>query len=119
MEWAHKRQLKYLMIVLSVILLSVAFIAYRLFFSQPATCFDNKQNGAESGIDCGGACERICLAEQRELMVHWARPSRVTDNVYNAVAYIENRNKVGGSLRDRLSHPWIKACNKCSFCIQP
>lgn len=54
---------------------------------------DGKQNGAETGVDCGGACERACISQVDELSVLWARSFRVIPGRYNAVAYLENHNK--------------------------
>jgi len=34
---------------------------YLKFFKSAPTCFDNKKNQNEKGIDCGGSCKNICL----------------------------------------------------------
>jgi hypothetical protein len=34
----------------------VGYLAYRLLFFSYGTCFDNRQNQGESGVDCGGPC---------------------------------------------------------------
>jgi len=33
------------------------------FLKSAPTCFDNKKNQNEEGIDCGGSCKNICLPE--------------------------------------------------------
>jgi len=35
---------------------AVLFGVYALMFRSAPTCFDNKQNGEETGVDCGGIC---------------------------------------------------------------
>ncbi len=35
-------------------------IIYYAFIKAPETCFDNKQNQDETGIDCGGVCAAVC-----------------------------------------------------------
>jgi len=54
---------------------------------------DNKQNGNETGIDCGGSCALACLAQVDPVSILWARSFRVVPGRYNAVAYLENHNK--------------------------
>ncbi len=92
MSWALKKQLKYLAIVFGVFALLVFWIVYPIVFKAP-TCIDNKQNGTETGIDCGGSsCTKICNAETAEPVTVWSRAFPVTANIYNLVAYIENPN---------------------------
>jgi hypothetical protein len=49
------KQFLYGILFLAAITL-VAFGAYRIWFYKTPTCFDNIQNGSETGIDCGGSC---------------------------------------------------------------
>lgn len=70
---------------------------YALYLYTPASCLDQKENGREGGVDCGGRCARICTAEVEQPVVKWVRAFRVTEGQYNAVAYIENRNVNSGS----------------------
>jgi len=67
-------------------------------YAEP-TCFDGSQNGNELGTDCGGVCKRICAFSVTKPTVDWVRSFRVQDGQYNAVAYIENKNKVAASPR--------------------
>lgn len=94
MQWAARRQLIILAIVLGVIIiLGIIFLVPAL--KKEPTCFDGKQNGDETGIDCGGSCPRLCQEEMRQIIVEWARPFAVAANLYNAVAYIKNQNIEG------------------------
>lgn len=77
----------------------VLFFAFIVFLIltpkifKRATCFDLKQNGKETGVDCGGSCSRLCKADVLEPVVLWSRAFKITENDYHLVAFIENRNK--------------------------
>jgi hypothetical protein len=64
-----------------------------ILFPEP-TCFDNKQNGFESGIDCGGTCSLMCKESVSPLTVVWAKAIRLgKDTVnYDLVALLSNSN---------------------------
>lgn len=34
---------------------------YFIFLKQAASCFDNRQNQREEGVDCGGPCLKVCI----------------------------------------------------------
>lgn len=53
---------------------------------------DGKQNGNETGVDCGGSCQRACTLEVDKISVLWSRAFQVVPSRYNAVAYLENKN---------------------------
>jgi hypothetical protein len=91
MNWALKRQIIIVSIVLSVLGIIGTIILYPKL-NPPPTCTDGKQNGKEQGVDCGGSCTRICPFATNDVVVKWARAFPVTDEVWNAVAYIENPN---------------------------
>lgn len=95
-RWAFSRQVQYGtgFGLFWVIVFSVIYFNY--FYVAP-TCFDKNQNGEEVGIDCGGACTRICAFQVIPPAATWARSFRVGDSHYNAVAYIENKNRVAAS----------------------
>lgn len=92
MTWALRRQIFYVL-VLVLFLAIFGFSIIYPYLNKPPTCTDNKQNGTETGVDCGGSCARACLAEVDKISVLWARAFRVVAGRYNAVAYLENHNK--------------------------
>jgi hypothetical protein len=95
MSWALRRQFKYLSIFfLAILLIAFAFL-YPVIFNNP-TCSDGKQNGDETGVDCGGVCSRMCTSEISSPVVLWSRAFPVVENNYNLVAYVENRNQNSG-----------------------
>ncbi|MGH7249462.1 MAG: hypothetical protein ACREGC_00650, partial [Minisyncoccia bacterium] len=92
MTWALKRQIFYIVVLVLFILIFGSLIAYPSF-NKPPTCFDNKQNGDEIGIDCGGSCSNACATQVEDISVLWARSFEVSPGRYNAVAYVVNHNK--------------------------
>ena len=96
MSWAQRRKLIYISgIVIFLLLVVVLPLVIRLY--TPPTCFDNKQNQGEFGVDCGGPCTLLCSNQYAPLTVKWSRFSKVDDGVYNALAYIENPNLNAGA----------------------
>jgi Mg-chelatase subunit ChlD len=95
-RWALWRRLQY-GTGFSLVLFSFFFFIYMQYIYSAPTCFDNSQNGGEQGVDCGGACARICTFTVTQPKATWARSFRVYDGLYNAVAYIENTNRIAAS----------------------
>lgn len=92
MTWASKRQFSYMALLLILVSIFLYFFVYPLFQKKP-TCFDGKQNGVETGVDCGGECLLACADQVDKLSVLWSRVFNVADGRYNAVAYLENHNE--------------------------
>lgn len=84
--------MQYLGGLFSVIAIIVLIIIWPIITRKP-TCFDGKRNGGENGVDCGGVCQKICNADTTEPVILWHRAFPVTGNIYNLVAFVENRNK--------------------------
>lgn len=94
--WAFMRRLQYGFGFLFVCAL-IGTGLYYLYGYVPPNCFDTTQNADETGVDCGGACARICSFEIIQPTVLWAESFKIIDGQYNAVAYVENRNKEVGT----------------------
>jgi hypothetical protein len=92
MTWAHKRQFFYVIILILFIAVFGFLIIYPKI-NKPPTCSDNKQNGTETGVDCGGSCLNACISQVENLSIIWARAFKVVPGRYNAVAYVVNNNK--------------------------
>ncbi|MDH5442372.1 MAG: hypothetical protein OEX08_02100 [Candidatus Nomurabacteria bacterium] len=85
---------RHLILIASAILL-IAFLGmlgYLKYFSETPTCSDNKQNGDEVGIDCGGGCRLVCTVQASPIVLKWQRPFQTLNDVYNVVAQLENVN---------------------------
>lgn len=91
MRWRTRRKLIYTSIALLPLFIIAGIIYAATFFPDP-TCADGEQNQNESGIDCGGVCERICQAPLADVDVVWDRAFLVSNSIHNLAAYIENPN---------------------------
>ncbi len=92
MTWAFKRQVLDLFIFILALALFGFLILYP-FLSKEPTCKDGKQNGTETGVDCGGSCALACVADIDPVSILWSRAFKVASGRYNAVAYLENHNQ--------------------------
>lgn len=95
LSWSAKRQFFYFSIIVAAFLVAAGIVLWPHFHKDP-TCFDGKMNGDESGLDCGGSCQKVCTPEALKLITLWSRAFRVTDGTYNLMAYIENQNRESG-----------------------
>lgn len=98
MSWAARRQFLYAMVAL-VIVLGIAGWAGYAVFSTTSTCMDGKQNQNETGVDCGGACSRLCADVARAPVIKWSRAFRSGPNLYTLAAYVENNNPGASAMR--------------------
>ena len=95
-RWASRKRKKILIIVGVILLLLFIFTVIHIKNSKKPSCFDGIKNGTETGVDCGGSCQRVCGKETQNLIVWWERPFKVVNGVYNLVAYVENQNLEAG-----------------------
>ena len=94
--WAFWRRIQYGGGLLAVCLLAVTGVYYGYIYAAPS-CFDGRQSGDQTGVDCGGSCVRICAQEVLPLQIEWTESFAVAPNQYNAVAYIQNPNRLAGT----------------------
>lgn len=90
-QWASRRKLIYGTIVIVSALVIVGIPLFLFFYKSP-TCSDGVKNQNEKGVDCGGACIKICPSDISSPIILWQRAFQVAPGVYNAVAYIQNPN---------------------------
>ena len=90
--WALKRQILYSTIVI-IFLGTIGFLIAYPYINVAPTCTDGKQNGTETGVDCGGSCMKACTIQVDQVSVLWSRAFEVVPGRYNAVAYLENHNE--------------------------
>ncbi len=91
MEWAKKRKIIYAFATVTIVLVFAVYQLRGVLFPDP-TCFDEKQNGFESGIDCGGTCALKCFNEISPVSVEWSRAIKTSKNTYDFVALLSNKN---------------------------
>jgi len=90
--WAYRRKVIFLGILILLMAVAGAFIFW-FFFYQAPSCSDGKQNGDETGIDCGGSCSKVCSGEAITPIVKWdPQIFQVFENTWSVVVYVENPN---------------------------
>lgn len=60
MVLSRENKQKFIAIVYFIIAVLLGVGVYYAFIKPPETCFDNKQNQDEAGVDCGGVCQAVC-----------------------------------------------------------
>ncbi|MEN9913109.1 MAG: hypothetical protein RLY66_517 [Candidatus Parcubacteria bacterium] len=96
-SWSKRRRTLYATVIV-VFLVGVVLIPAFLIFYKAPTCSDNKRNGSEQGVDCGGSCERLCQSSFLPPSLAWARFEEVAPKLYNIAAYIVNPNTEGEAI---------------------
>ena len=91
LSWGARKQLKFIFFLGFIIGASILLFLLPTIL-KPATCSDQKQNGDEEGVDCGGSCQRLCADLLVPPVVSWSRSFKVADGIWNSVAYVENKN---------------------------
>lgn len=89
--WSTRRKVSYATGTLFFIVAVLMYVYRDTLFPVP-TCFDKKQNGYESGIDCGGTCSLRCKEQVIPLSVLWSRALPTGSSTYDFVAYVSNKN---------------------------
>ncbi|MDO8728940.1 MAG: VWA domain-containing protein [bacterium] len=102
-QWSIQRKRIILAIVVFTLIILIGVPGFFIFYRAP-TCNDLKQNGDETGIDCGGSCQLLCTAQSLPL-IQTGDP-RVLDlgqGIYEIVAIIENSNVTAEILHARYT----------------
>ncbi len=92
MEPRTQRQIIYGALFSAIFIVIIFYIVSR-FVSFSGTCFDNKQNGNEEGIDCGGrciSCEEKNLKAPQILKTQFFKEK---EGIYDVVSQIKNLNQ--------------------------
>ncbi len=107
--WTFKRRLAGFGIIFLLIAVLAAVLLWT-FWPQPS-CTDQKQNGAEEGVDCGGTCPNKCLGElPKSPLVLWKDYFIVRSGVFDVGALVENQNiKLGSRKFDYVFRVYDRA----------
>lgn len=98
-DWARSRKRIILAIVLTAVIVLVGVPFFFLFYQAP-TCSDRVMNGDETGVDCGGSCERICNAESLPIISKGdPRVLTIAPNTFEVVSLVTNPNQ-GAEIRE-------------------
>jgi len=91
-QWSIQRKRIILAIIFFVLVALIGTPVFFLVYKAP-TCLDGKQNGDETGIDCGGSCRLLCTAESLPLIINGdPRVLKVSANTFEVVVSINNTN---------------------------
>lgn len=92
MTWSGRRK-TYIILGL-VVLFAIPFFTwiFLLIYKEPG-CFDNLQNGGETGVDCGGVCQKICTQNAQSPEVVWFQTFPESKETVTGVALLENKNR--------------------------
>lgn len=75
---------------------SLAWGLYSITLKPAPSCFDDRQNGDEEGVDCGGSCVSCDVKNLKPLFVGEANLYGV-DRIYSASARIQNSSPAFGA----------------------
>ena len=95
-SWSRQRKSLYALAVIVALVAAVGVPGFFYFYKAP-TCFDGIQNGNETGIDCGGSCQKLCPSAFLSPIVSWTRFEKVATGLYNMAAYVINPNPSVGA----------------------
>jgi hypothetical protein len=92
MDWRLRKQIIYGLIIFLIFFLISFFIFLKIRGPVVATCFDDKQNQGEEGIDCGGPCPPCELKTAEPLKIY---PTKylIYSNSFDILGILENPNK--------------------------
>ena len=102
MSWASQRQLIIVSIIVAVAVALVAAVGIAIFYDTPS-CTDRKQNQDETGIDCGGSCARVCVAEAIAPSAKFTRALTQQQGRVDVISYIENPNRTAAVANARYT----------------
>lgn len=92
-SWSRSRKRIILAIVIFAVIVLVGVPFFFLFYQKP-TCADSVMNGDETGVDCGGSCQRLCSAESLPLLLKGdPQVLVVASSTYEVIALLENPNQ--------------------------
>ena len=81
-----------------VVFAALIYGAYILFiYARPASCFDDRQNQGERGIDCGGPCAPCGLKLVQDIATSTPQILEIDKNRVSVLAEIRNFNQNFGA----------------------
>lgn len=94
-DWSAQRRAR-VFIYFFIAFLVLASIPVYLFFNQKPNCSNGKQDGDETGVDCGGSCQKLCTPEVLPIISRGdARLLKISPNQYEVVVVLQNPNANG------------------------
>ena len=89
---------RFIFVIVYLLLISLISLALYFIFKDDPSCFDNKKNQGESGVDCGGPCipcPEITRLEPLQLKsIEWVHD---VEKKFDILAKVTNPNDVFGA----------------------
>jgi hypothetical protein len=90
-SWAERKRRWIKLSIWTIVIVTLGtYLGVRLY--RPPSCFDQKKNQNEVGVDCGGVCSILCTTQVQDMNTLWARTFEVSHGMWSALAYVENPN---------------------------
>ncbi|MDP1706950.1 MAG: hypothetical protein Q8L30_00065 [bacterium] len=96
MSWAARRRFIILLIIGAVITAFLTVIGIATFYKEPS-CSDGVRNQDETGIDCGGSCNYLCIEQQNPPTVLFTKVIQNVNERVDVIAEVENKNAVAAA----------------------
>ncbi|MBX4199268.1 hypothetical protein KW800_03315 [Candidatus Parcubacteria bacterium] len=98
--WSARRRALIFVLTFFVLIAAVGYPVYYFYFRSVPDCMNGKQDGDETGVDCGGGCQLICKPEVLPLITQGdARLLKIATSTYEAVVLVQNPNISGTVVR--------------------
>lgn len=91
MSWAARRRFFILLTLGAIIVAFVAIVSIATLYKAPS-CTDGVQNQKEDGINCGGPCPYLCIAQMQPPTVLFTKAFTNSTGRAIIVASVENKN---------------------------
>lgn len=96
-SWSGRRRMLDGGTLVVIVLAIIGYAVFKYTYKAP-TCFDRIMNGNETGVDCGGSCQRLCPSAFLAPNVSWTSFEQLAIGSYTAAAYIVNPNSSGAAV---------------------
>ena len=91
MSWAARRRFIILLVVGIVVAAFAAIVLISTIYKTP-TCTDGVKNQNEAGVDCGGPCPYLCMADEQPPTVLYTKTITNSAGRTDIIASVENKN---------------------------
>ncbi len=91
-SWSTRHRWFYVSVIILIFTSLFLWKIWPVLYPEP-TCFDNKQNDLERGVDCGGSCELVCKLDFVPLENIFSKAFKNGENKYDILVILENKNK--------------------------
>jgi hypothetical protein len=91
MSWAARRRL-FILLIIGVVFVGFLSVILIATFTEVPSCTDSISNQGEAGVDCGGPCPYLCVADVEAPIVLFTKALPNTLGRTDSIAMIENKN---------------------------